>query len=80
MVEAGDSLGVFHRPSNQTQLLNPLTAIVFRALLSRDCTIDALLSRISEEAEVDPAFDLESWLSDVLEALAGFGYVERAAA
>ena len=80
MVEAGDCLGVFHRPSNQTQLLNPLTAIVFRALLNGDCAVSALLSRISEEAEVDAAFDLESWLPDLLEALAGFGYVERTAA
>ena len=77
--EVSDRVAVFHRPSNQTQLLNPLATIVFRALLNGDQSMDTLMARIAEEAEVDPDFDLRAWLPALLEAFAGFGFVERKA-
>ena len=70
-----DEFVVYHRPSGETHLLNPIAAATLRRLEQVPSSLDELCERIASEFETAEPAEYRSSLADLLDHFDGLGLI-----
>jgi PqqD family protein of HPr-rel-A system len=72
----GDETVVYHGPSGDTHLLNPIAAEALRVLASQAAGVDDLAGRLADRVDAAERPDLAEHLSSLLANFAELGLIE----